>query len=83
MKLDVKLNFTGTFEKMPIGKTDLRQSFKPGNHVIEAGHWKVVNAPYIRVFDTADDSVNISSLDLLFNEGPHSRTVLERMVVKA
>ena len=82
MKLDVKLHFTDTFEKIPTGKIDLRKSFKPGKEMVEVGRWKIVNVPYMRVFDTPESSLNISSLDLLFSEGPGSKVVLEQMVVR-
>ena len=87
MKLDVKLNYSDVYEKSPTGKTDLRNAFKPGKVITELmlGQSEVTvgQASYIRVFDSVPLLNSISSLDLLFNEGPQSKNILEQMIMQS
>jgi hypothetical protein len=85
LKLEVKLTYTDMYEKHPDGKTDLRNTFKPGRSldgfIMDDRKWYLKEVSYMRVFDSEDHSLNISSLDLLFNEGPQSKNILQQMIV--
>jgi hypothetical protein len=87
MKLETKIHFTQEYDKEPVGKTDLRDSFKPAKSINEIivgeEKWQLSEAPYIRVFDQADATGNISCLDLLFNEGPQAVSILKQMIIKS
>jgi hypothetical protein len=84
MKLNVSLSYTEVYEKAPIGTADLRHCFKPGripnDYIIDGYRIALIDADYMRVFDR-ERSLDMSCLDLLFNEGPQSRAVLQRMVL--
>jgi len=86
MKLNVNINFSEIYEKEPVGKADLRKAFKPGKllNEIRAGQdlWQLKEVSYIRVFETNISSSSLSALDLLFNEGPHSKNILQQMVLR-
>ena len=76
MKLDVKLNYTETYESQANGMTDYRKLFKPGKTIDN-----VTMVPYIRVFESVEPSSGLSCIDLLFNEGPHSKEILRQMIM--
>ena len=76
MKLDVKLNYTDTYDVQAHGMTDYRKSFKPGKTIDN-----VIMVLYIRVFEGVEPSSGLSSIDLLFNEGPHSKEILRQMII--
>jgi hypothetical protein len=63
---------------------DVRKLFKPGKEIKEISlsseKWQVKEVDYVRVFDCADDPLSLSCLDLLFNEGPQSKSLLKQMV---
>lgn len=86
MKLNVNITFTDTYEKEPIGKTDLRKTFKPGKSfneiLVGKDLWQLKEVSYMRVFDTNVSSLSLSAIDLLFNEGPHSKNILQQMVLR-
>ncbi len=86
MKVDVKVNYSDSFEKNPVDRVDLRNAFKPGKDIgsIVVGQNKcmVKNVPYMRVFEAVDVSAGLSCLDLLFNEGPASKTILKQMITE-
>ena len=86
MKLNVNITFSEIYEKEPIGKTDLRKAFKPGKAFseIQVGQdtWLLKEVLYMRVFDTDVSLLSLSALDLLFNEGPHSKNILQQMVLR-
>jgi len=77
MKLEVKLSYTDAYEAAPIGMTDYRKSFKPGVAIDN-----IQSVPYMHVFEGIDTSLNLSAIDLLFNEGPHSKEILRQMVFR-
>ena len=85
MKLNVTLTYTDTYEKEPIAKTDLRKAFRPSYDLTEVmiaeNKYMIREVPYMRVFDNESHSLHLSSLDLLFNEGPQSKKILEQMIV--
>lgn len=85
MKLNVTLSFTNVYEKDPT-ITDLRSCFKPGkipnDYIIDGSRLSLINVDYMRVFD-GDRSLDLSCLDLLFNEGPQSKSILQQMALSA
>jgi hypothetical protein len=85
MKLDVKVNYTDVYDKNPAGITDMRYAFKTNHPITDLSigqkKWHLGEVPYISVFESTDvASMHMSSLDLLFNTGPGSRSILDRMV---
>ena len=85
MKLNVKISYTDTFEKVSDGETDLRQLFRPSKAITELAvgekKWHLCEVPYIQVFGAIDVvSAQVSCLDLLFNTGPEAKTILKQMV---
>ncbi len=87
MKLDISITYTDSYDRSPAGKTDLRACWKPGKlpQEVTAGAeiWQIQDVPYIKVFGPVDTvSTGLSSLDLLMNEGPQSRDILKRMVMR-
>ena len=85
MKLDVKIDYTETFEKILGADTDLRHFFRPNKVLSEftlgEKKWHLCEVPYIQVFGTIDVvSAQVSCLDLLFNTGPEAKTILNQMV---
>jgi hypothetical protein len=86
MKLDVSILYTEAYEKYPHDMVDVRKLFKPGKEIKEISlsseKWQVKEVDYIRVFDCAVDPLSLSCLDLLFNEGPQSKSLLKQMVTR-
>lgn len=87
MKLDINITYTDSYDRIPAGKTDLRQMWKPGKlpQAIKVGEerWHIQDIPYIKVFGEVDTmATGLSSLDLLMNEGPASVDILKRMVTR-
>lgn len=85
MKLDVRIGYTDVFEKVSADKADLRNAFKPNRLISELTFlqkkWHLQEVPYIKVFGEVDAlSTNLSCLDLLFNTGPESKSILRQMV---
>jgi hypothetical protein len=76
MKLEVSISYTEAYETQPADMTDMRKAFKPGL-VIDC----ISHVPYMCAFENTDTHYSLSSLDLLFNEGPHSREILRQMIV--
>jgi hypothetical protein len=87
MKLDVDVHFTEVYEKETVGQTDLRYVFKPSYELkevnIETNKYLLKYVPYMTVFRRENISLNISCLDLLFNEGPQSKVILKQMMIQA
>ena len=76
--LDIENNafFTNDFENTTIESINLREAISPKNRLLNQ-HFQT--EPYTQVFSEKFDFVtNLSILDLLFNEGPNSYTILER-----
>ncbi len=71
---------TGDFEKVPEGTANFRESISPKNKTKTDNHFQPVK--YTQVFsDKLGFIPNLSILDLLFNEGPKSYSVLEGSMV--
>ena len=87
MKLKVSLSYSDVYEKNPTAQTDLRKVFKPGritsDVAIGQNSYRLQYVPYIRVFDSEHDFLSLSCLDLLFNEGPQSKNILQGMLVSS
>ncbi|TYB77060.1 WbqC family protein [Bizionia myxarmorum] len=72
LQLELDIKETATFEKNPMGSTDLR-------FLVQAKGEKAPEfEPYTQVFDDKHDYINnLSILDLLFNEGPNAVNYLQ------
>ena len=85
MKLDMTISYTDVYENAPDDMTDLRKAFKPGKSIeeiiVEQKKWQVRQVLYMQVFDGIGNSLSVSCLDLLFNEGPQSKNILKQMVI--
>ncbi|WP_178989148.1 WbqC family protein [Winogradskyella schleiferi] len=72
LQLDLAPIHTSTFEKEPSGKTDFRNLAKRNANILSF-------QPYTQVFTEKHGFIsNLSTLDLLFNEGPNSELYLKR-----
>jgi hypothetical protein len=84
MKLDVRLSYTSVYDRSPTGTTDLRSVFKPGKIPSDISIGPVTRifkeVSYMRVFGSTS-LLNVSCLDLLFNEGPQSKAILQQILV--
>ena len=81
LDIDPEFSFTSAFAEHP-GDTamDYRELIHPKTGLSEDPHFKVI--PYHQVFSGKHGFLpNLSILDLLFNEGPNSRMILEKSVV--
>lgn len=78
LELENQAILTDDFEKTPDGTLNFRETITPKIHKIEPDiHFQP--AAYTQVFsDRSGFSPNLSILDLLFNEGPNSYSVLEK-----
>ena len=78
LELENQAILTDDFEKTPDGTLNFRESITPKIHKIEPDiHFQPTG--YTQVFsDRTGFSPNLSILDLLFNEGPNSYSVLEK-----
>lgn len=78
LELENKVIFTNDFEITPYGTLNFRESITPKMHKTQPDiHFQP--AMYTQVFsDRTEFSPNLSILDLLFNEGPNSYSVLEK-----
>jgi hypothetical protein len=76
LKLPTEILFSETFEKPADSLQDFRQLLSPKNKV----QWKpenFIHTPYYQTFADRHGFVgNLSIIDLLFNEGPHSKDYL-------
>jgi hypothetical protein len=85
MKLDLRIGYTAIFEKESGDRADLRNAFKPNRQISELTigqkKWHLQEVPYIKVFGEVNAlSTHLSCLDLLFNTGPESKSILRQMV---
>lgn len=70
------INFTEDFEQLPVAFANFRQSISP-KAAAEGSAYPFPETPYTQVFSEKFGFVpQLSILDLLFNEGPNSRSVL-------
>ena len=84
MKIDVAISYTDVYDKAPANATDLRRYFKPGripdDYIINGFRLGLTMVDYMHVFE-GERTPDLSCLDLLFNEGPQSRSILQQMVI--
>ena len=76
LELEGKVILTEDFEKIPEGTLNLRETISPKNKIQKDLAFQPKE--YTQVFtDKFGFTPNLSILDLLFNEGPNSDTILE------
>lgn len=74
LEISPKFSFTEEFEQIPEGCVNYRENISPKN----AGNSNFMNIEYTQVFsDKLGFSPNLSILDLLFNTGPQSWSLLD------
>jgi hypothetical protein len=81
LDIDTEFSLTSEFAEYP-GDTamDYRDLIHPKAELSEDPHFKVI--PYQQVFGEKHGFLpNLSILDLLFNEGPNSRMIIEKSIV--
>ena len=82
LKLEVKINLTEEYIKDPTHLLDLRVTFKPQEPSFKLAGYDLREVPYLQVFESIQPFTNhISCIDLLMNEGPHSKEILREMIV--
>jgi hypothetical protein len=80
LEIDNNAVLTGDFEKVPDGTVNLRERISPKIKTQTNNEFQTVK--YTQVFcDKLEFVANLSILDLLFNEGPNSYSVLEGSTV--
>jgi hypothetical protein len=76
LEIENRLQLTDDFEKVPENTLNLRETISPKNITQSDNHFQPKE--YTQVFSEKFDFIpNLSILDLLFNEGPNSYTILE------
>lgn len=79
LEIENNLILTKDFEKVPEGTQNFRELISPKNKTIIDKHFHPQE--YTQVFTERFDFIpNLSILDLLFNVGPNSYSVLERSI---
>jgi hypothetical protein len=85
IKIDVAITYSTVYDKAPDGIIDLRNAFKPNREISEIvlkdKKVQLHEVRYMQVFENLPSNNSISSLDLLFNEGPQSKNILKQMVI--
>lgn len=77
LEIEGNLNVTEDFEAVPEGYLNFRESISPKTDFFEADQ-TYQPIPYTQVFSEKFGFVpNLSILDLLFNEGPAAKSILE------
>jgi len=81
LELENRIIATTDFEKVPVGTINYRERISPKEKTPSDPHFQP--ALYTQVFsDKLGFAPNLSILDLLFNEGPNSYTLLEKSIIK-
>lgn len=81
LELENQTILTVDFEKVPVGTANYRERISPKEKTPPDPQFHP--APYTQVFsDKLGFIPNLSILDLLFNEGPNSYTLLEKSIIK-
>ena len=76
MEIQVRINLTGDFEQIPKNCLNFREQISPKTHLINPDPHFVAQT-YTQVFSEKYGFVpDLSILDLLFNEGPSTHSVL-------
>ena len=76
LEIDNAIVLTDDFEKVPPGTLNFRERISPKNKTLDDSAFQAQS--YTQVFSERFEFVpNLSILDLLFNEGPNSYSVLE------
>ncbi len=80
-ELENRIVLTTDFEKVPVDTINYRERISPKGKTLPDPHFHP--APYTQVFsDKLGFTPNLSILDLLFNEGPNSYTLLKESITK-
>jgi len=81
LEIENNVILTPGFEEVPKTTLNLREAISPKKHLIPTDkHFQAAN--YTQVFSEKFGFVpNLSILDLLFNEGPNSPTILEESTI--
>jgi hypothetical protein len=81
LELENRIILTADFENIPVGTVNYRERISPKEKTLSDPHFQP--APYTQVFsDKLGFIPNLSILDLIFNEGPNSYTLLKKSIVK-
>lgn len=76
LQVEKTIHLTEDFEKLPDGSLNLRDVISPKNKIKKDTRFQP--EPYTQVFsEKFEFTPNLSVLDLLFNEGPNSYSILE------
>jgi hypothetical protein len=76
LEIENSLKLTDDFEKVPTGVINMREIISPKNKLFGC---QFQTEKYTQVFSDKTGFIpNLSILDLLFNEGPNSITILEK-----
>jgi hypothetical protein len=77
LKIENEISFTKSFEKSPVGVTDLRETIHPKNNTVTSIAEPILQKPYYQTFQEKFPFIaNLSILDLLFNTGLQSTDYL-------
>ena len=81
LEIPLILNLTEEFEQIPENCLNFREQISPKNHLIDPDPHFMAQ-PYTQVFSEKFGFIpDLSILDLLFNEGPSARVMLEKCFI--
>ena len=81
LEIPLILNLTEEFEQIPENCLNFREQISPKNHLINPDPHFAAH-PYTQVFSEKFGFIpDLSILDLLFNEGPSARVMLEKCFI--